>query len=121
MPAMPMRYVHHDAATNDARVERFEPRGARTDFFFDGRGRAHVAKTDLNRFCRHGRALPPFASADFVPVVHLRVVERLHDDPVVHVGDAGAFDAARSADSRCSHVPTVPVSVAVSPDTVTVM
>lgn len=33
----------------------------------------------------------------------------------------GAFAAARSADSRCNHVPTVPVSVAVSPDTLTVM
>jgi hypothetical protein len=33
----------------------------------------------------------------------------------------GAFAAARSADSRCSQVPTMPVNVAVSPDTVTVM
>ena len=33
----------------------------------------------------------------------------------------GAFAAARSADSRCSQVPTAPVKVAVSPDTVTVI
>ena len=33
----------------------------------------------------------------------------------------GEFAAARSAESRCNQVPTVPVSVAVSPDTVTVM
>ena len=33
----------------------------------------------------------------------------------------GASAAARSADSRCSQVPTAPVKVAVSPETVTVM
>ena len=75
-----------------------------------------------NRPCRQAPPAPssPRASADFVPVVHLRVVEGLHDDPVVHVGDAWRIRSRAFGGSRCSQVPTVPVNVAVSPATVTV-
>lgn len=49
------------------------------------RKHAHVTESDMNRPCHD--ASGPGRSADLVPLVHLRVVERLNHDPVVHLGN----------------------------------
>ncbi len=65
--SMPVRYFQQYSAPDDSGIERFEPRRSRTDLFLEGWGDAHVAKTDLNRSCRHGRSPPAMRFSRFRP------------------------------------------------------
>ena len=119
--SMPVRRFQHDSTSDNPWIKRFEPGHARTNFFLDFMRTAHVVKTDLNRFRRHCpalRALLQHMSS------HSSIFESWNDWTMIWLSTwviPGAFAAALSAESRCSQVPTVPVSVAVSPATVTVM
>ncbi len=119
--SMPVPYFKQYSTPDDPGMERFEPLHARTNLFLEGRGDAHVAKTDLNGSCRHGRG--PYVWAQQMSS-HSSIFESWKDCTMIRLSTwaiPGAFAAARSAESRCSQVPTVPVRVAVLPDTVTVM
>jgi len=50
---VPVRYFEYNSASDDCRIERFEPRDARVDRLLERRNDSHLAETDLYRSHRH--------------------------------------------------------------------